>query len=212
MIQKIFKYAVTFYKERPIKQAFMKFGKTGIPDIPTHTKKSEREALFNLAASLPAGSSVLEIGSYLGASTCYLAAGAAQINGHLYCVDTWQNETMPDGLKDTYSEFCQNTSAFQKYITPLRKKSSEITAGDFEHPIALVFLDGDHSYEAVSGDYKIVSPFLAANAILAFHDHVYFEGVVKVIGEILSNGNWLVKGVVANLIWLQQKKPQNANN
>src|SRR5215472_1171352 len=76
--------------------------------IHTFTTREELAALADLALCVPAGGRILEIGSYLGASTCYLAAGALGRNVSITCIDTWQNENMPDGVRDTLGEFRRN--------------------------------------------------------------------------------------------------------
>ena len=76
--------------------------------IPTFTTKMELHHLHHLAQCTPENARVLEIGSYLGASTSYIIAGMRGERRELVCVDTWQNDTMPDGTKDTFAEFSKN--------------------------------------------------------------------------------------------------------
>ena len=78
--------------------------------IPTSVNLAELRTLYYLARNCPQNATILEIGSYLGASTCFLAAGVSKVNGRIICVDTWMNETMPEGPRDTYAEFMKNTA------------------------------------------------------------------------------------------------------
>ncbi len=172
--------------------------------IPTHMSAGELNTLYKLTKSLKPLAKVLEIGSYLGASTCYIAAALAVQNGHLFCVDTWENQTMPEGEMDTYSEFQRNTSGVAKYITPIRKNSKDLVASDIVYPLNFVFIDGDHSYAAVKNDYEKTAPWIAEDGILAFHDCIYFEGVSKTIGEALASGTWKIGGHIDNLLWLNK--------
>src|SRR5262245_50824733 len=94
------------------------------------TTPHERLKLYWLASSQPKGARALEIGSHLGSSALFLAAGLKNLGGRLYCVDTWMNETMPDGPRNTYFEFSSNTRPYASIITPIRKKSQELADDD----------------------------------------------------------------------------------
>lgn len=78
-------------------------------NIFTHLTKTERLLLYKLGISLPCNCTIVEIGSYIGGSSSFLASAAKEKNGVLYCVDTWENEGMSEGMRDTYDEFFLNT-------------------------------------------------------------------------------------------------------
>ncbi len=171
----------------------------------TYTKQEELKALYNLGLNAPQGSVALEIGSHLGASSCYLAAGLSQVNGQLFCVDTWNNETMPEGTQDTWAEFQKNTAGVKQYIVPIRKRSDQISKSDLKLPLNLVFIDGDHSYSGVKQDFDRVQNWLAKDGIIAFHDfgNPDYEGVSRVVGEALTSGKWMIAGYVQTLVWIK---------
>jgi predicted O-methyltransferase YrrM len=178
----------------------------GVPSanrIFSYTRPCELETLYRLAAACPPGGKALEIGSHLGASSCYLGAALKQLNGTLFCVDTWNNETMPEGSKDTFSEFSSNTLGLGDVIVPIRKRSSELTRDDVGADLDLVFIDGDHSYESVKSDFETVVPWLTEKAMVAFHDTVAFEGVARLLGEVLACSQARLAGHVNNLTWVQ---------
>ena len=179
-------------------------GVKNVGSIPTWTSNSELEALLKLGLSSPRNSIAIEVGSYLGASTCYLVAGLAKVDGRLFCVDTWQNETMPEGSCDTYSEFLSNTSSLTPWITIVHKKSCHVCQDDISGFVDLIFLDGDHSYPAVKEDFLHFSEWLADDGIIIFHDSKYFSGVIRTIGEALATGNWVIAGNLDNLCWLKR--------
>lgn len=174
--------------------------------IPTHTKQSELAILYKLASSRPPKCRALEIGSHLGASACYIAAGLAPKQGHLFCVDTWNNETMPEGEQDTLDEFDNNTRRFRSLITTIRKRSDELVESDLETPLGFAFIDGDHSYSSVKTDFEKISPWIQPGGIIAFHDSTpIFPGVPRVIGEALASGEWTLSGFVDSLCWLERR-------
>lgn len=173
-------------------------------DIRTWTSTRELAKLYELAAACPQGGNIVEIGSYLGASTSYLAAGGAQKGVHLTCLDTWQNETIPEGERDTFPEFERNIAGARKMITIIRKRSAELTLEELRLPIHLAFLDADHSYESTKADAAAVLPLMALEGIVAFHDVVTFPGVAKALGEILIQGEWCLDGHVDTMSWIRR--------
>ena len=175
-----------------------------VHDIPTWTWSIELRALHDLAAAAPPNATAVEIGSYLGASTCYLAAGLARHGGRIICVDTWNNETMPEGERDTFAEFTRNTRAVANRVTVVRKRTEMLGDSDIPTPIHLAFIDGDHGYEAVRRDFEIVAGRLAPTGVIAFHDfaNAKFPGVTRVVGEVLASGRWVQRGFVRTLAWI----------
>src|SRR5678815_3749919 len=119
-------------------------GSENARSIPTWTSKDELEALYRLGAGCPENGSIVEIGSYLGASTCFLGAGAPA-SVRITCVDTWQNETMPDGLRDTFAEFQRNTAGLGSRVHVIRKASAEVQPSDLPESIHLALIDADLS-------------------------------------------------------------------
>ena len=174
-------------------------------DIPTFTTQEELQALHYLAMQCHEGANALEIGSYLGASACYLAASLVGRKGKLICIDTWANETMPEGTRDTFAEFQRNTAEVSNIITTIKKRSESIEESELPSSIALAFIDGDHSYDAVKCDVKLLAPRIEEAGVLAFHDIYYFEGVSRVVGELLITGKWRAAGQISNLIWLKNQ-------
>ena len=71
----------------------------------------------------------------------------------------------------------------------------------------MAFIDADHSYDGVTTDVTQVASLIVDDGLLAFHDIKWFEGVSRVVGELLSTGNWRVDGSVDNLIWLRKSRP-----
>lgn len=195
-----------YIADRPIKSQFRKYGAGYVVDIASHTTRHELRMLYYLAKLMPENSCCLEIGSYLGASTCYIAMGLAERGGDLYCVDTWSNETMPEGIKDTYSEFLKNVLPFSSSIQIIRKRSDELSYKDLPSQINFAFVDGDHSYEVANKDYKFISEIISPKGIIAFHDFLHFRGVSRTVGEALASGAWSLAGVSGNLCWIRKQE------
>jgi len=81
----------------------------------------------------------VEIGSYYGGPSSFKAAVIDDNKAKLYCVDTWNSETMPEGEKDTFQTFLSNIGQFGKKVIPLRGRSQEV-AKTFNEQIDFLFI------------------------------------------------------------------------
>ena len=170
-------------------------------DIFTHLTKNERTILYWLGLQCPKGSRFVEIGSYLGASSCFLGAAARERMGTLHCVDTWLNHKMSEGQRDTWGEFLRNTERYREVIQTHRGWSEDV-AREFTQGIDLLFIDGDHSYEGCRRDVEAWLPKLISGGYVVFHD--YDAGTVRAVVEELvcpiSAGNI---GLLNRTYWTQ---------
>ena len=152
--------------------------------IATHLTLQERCQLYLFAVDTKA---VLEIGSYIGASACCFGAAmkSHKKSGQIYCVDTWNNDAMTEGFRDTWEEFQKNTASYKEYIVPIRGYSINVVSevASYVKSIDLLFIDGDHSYAGVKSDWNSYKTFLKAGSIVVFHDYGWAEGVKRVIIE-----------------------------
>lgn len=174
--------------------------------VPSHLTHRERVSLYDLARAQGV-SSIVEIGSYLGASAAAFACGlrdAGKTAARVYCVDTWNNDAMSDGNRDTMSAFRQNTQAFGSLIMPTRGWSTEVvdTIAAQAGTIDILFVDGDHSYEGCLADWQAYKPLLKAGAWVAFHDIGWADGVQRVVAEQVQP-HVQVQGRLPNLWWGQ---------
>lgn len=165
----------------------------------THLTSSEKIKLLSLAKRC--GGCYLEVGSYLGASSCFIAEGIrkSKKHGRLYCVDTWQNDAMSEGKRNTFQDFLTNTNEYKDLIVPLCGRSVDV-AKEFNQLIDFLFIDGDHSYEGVKADVDAWFPKLNDGALVIFHDIGWAEGVQKVVREEVSP-NARKEGYLSNLYW-----------
>ena len=150
--------------------------------IDTDMTGAEKRKLYDLVrARRPR--IIVEIGSYLGASALFMAAGARNaVTRKIHCVDTWMNDAMDDERRDTYAAFRLNTAG-NPMIEPHRGESTQIAA-EFDQPIDLLLIDGDHSPEGVRNDWHAWSPSLADGATVVLHDCGWARGVQELIQTI----------------------------
>jgi len=152
--------------------------------ITSHLTLQERSQLYLLTKDRD---TVVEIGSYVGASACcFGTAMKSRVDGgQIYCIDTWNNNAMTEGSRDTYTEFLKNTEPFTQFITPIRGFSTSVISQIVvkTNHVDLLFIDGDHSYEGVKADWNAYKGFLKTGSIVVFHDWGWAEGVKRVILE-----------------------------
>lgn len=172
----------------------------------SHLTISERKALYRLAFNK---CSIVEIGSYLGASACCFAAAPRHKDRSVYCIDTWSNDAMTEGRWDTWQMFRNNTSKFSSSIVPLRGWSTEMAQhlARYIQTIDLLFVDGAHDYDSVKADWESYKVFLEVGSIIVFHDFGWAEGVQAVVNEDVK-GLTLVCEALPNMWWgILGKKP-----
>ncbi len=137
--------------------------------IPTHITFEERLALFELAGSLPPEFIAIEIGSYVGASSSFIACAASFLKGHLHCIDTWRNDAMTELGQETHADFHKHTYPYRHLITAHRGYSNDAAANTPDN-VDLVFIDGDHSYKSTKSDLENYAPKLRTGGTLILHD------------------------------------------
>lgn len=90
--------------------------------IPGYLDPFEGRFLYWLAGRIPCGGLAVEIGSFKGKSSSFLAAGLSSC-ARLACVDTWRNEAMPyDAPSDSLAEFLENTNLYHNSIIITRSR------------------------------------------------------------------------------------------
>lgn len=143
----------------------------------------EAEVLFALAELVPPGQAIVEIGSYKGRSTITMAA-AAPTGVPIYAVDPHTGDrTQVDAgqVVDTWDEFRANLSrAKLTSVIPVRLRSVEAAASYDGPDVAMLFIDGWHSTDAVIADFESWQPYLAGTATIVFDDRAYAEIAIAI--------------------------------
>jgi predicted O-methyltransferase YrrM len=187
-----------------VRRRLKRLGLEDAYSIHTWTRTEELDALYQLAAQCRQGANIVELGSYLGASTCFLAAGADAVRGTVTAIDLWNNETIAGGHRDTFAEFQRNTAGAAHLIRTIRKRTQDLAPADLAGPIDLAFIDADHSYEATRSDADFIAPLLDQHGMIAFHDATTFAGVGKAVAELLQTGKWCLAGQATSLVWIRR--------
>lgn len=157
--------------------------------------------LAKLASTVPSHRAIVEIGSYKGKSTTYLALGSQAGNGaKVWAVDPWDlpgNEpgrpslgfTNPE-VRVAFEQQLENAGV-RSMVTAVQAFSVD-AAADWKKSkkIGLLFVDGDHTAEAITADLEAWTPYLGSGAVVAFDDldTPKNPGVRKVINKLIKDG------------------------
>ena len=146
----------------------------------------EGRALYALGVTQSRLGPCLEIGSYCGLSTVYLGLGIRENDGVLFSIDHHQGSEEhqpgeeyhdPDlldpvsGRFDSFPEF-RNTlrrAGLEDTVVPI-VAGSAVVARQWGTPLALLFIDGGHSFESALSDYRSWVSHLKPGGVLAIHD------------------------------------------
>ncbi len=148
--------------------------------------EEEGRCLYEMALEAGPLGPCLEIGSYCGKSTLYLAAACRDTNSILYSIDHHRGseEQQPGeeyfdtelldpftGAVDTFRMFRTTIErgGLEDTVVPIVSRS-EVAARLWATPLSLVFIDGGHSMEAACTDYEAWAGHLLPHGILMIHD------------------------------------------
>jgi predicted O-methyltransferase YrrM len=131
---------------------------------------------------------LLEIGSYLGRSTLFLAAGVVEAGAAtvLYSLDHHHgSEEMQAGWPDHDPSLVDEVTGKMDSLMRWRRRidecgaddvvvgivgRSDLVAANWTTPLGFVFIDGGHGAEVEWADYRGWSTKLAPGGLLAIHD------------------------------------------
>ncbi len=125
-----------------------------------------------------------EIGVFQGHYSTMLLETIPNLN--LLCVDSWSTDT-GWGIRENQAAYPIAIDKLSGYhnATILRGPSIEIANFIVDGSLDFVYIDADHSYEAVKTDIAVWAPKVKKDGILSGHD--YFEArtleVIKAVDE-----------------------------
>jgi MMP 1-O-methyltransferase len=134
--------------------------------------------------ALPRGP-VLEVGTYCGKSTLYLAAAAREVGGRVITIDhhrgseehqagwEYHDPTLTDehGRIDTLTRFRRTLvdSGLEPYVIAVVGRSADVAAV-WGAPLGMVFVDGGHTDEAAKADFEGWAHRVVGGGLLVIHD------------------------------------------
>ena len=147
---------------------------------------NEGICLYNYALNSSKKGPILEIGSYCGKSTIYIATAAKKYSGCVYSVDhhTGSEENQVGWEYHDIELFDEETgriNSFPEFMRNLRKANlldtvvpivsdSLLVSRYWKIPLSMVFIDGGHTMEAAFNDFNNWKDKIIKGGILAIHD------------------------------------------
>ena len=147
---------------------------------------NEGICLYNYALNSSKKGPILEIGSYCGKSTIYIATAAKKYSGCVYSVDhhTGSEENQVGWEYHDIELFDEETgriNSFPEFMRNLRKANlldtvvpivsdSSLVSRYWKIPLSMVFFDGGHTMEAAFNDFNNWKDKIIKGGILAIHD------------------------------------------
>lgn len=155
----------------------------------------------NIVKQSEENSHFVEIGSYLGKSTSYMAVEIANSNKKIRfdAIDTWLGSIEHVGMipPDFYEQFLYNIDPIKQFINPVRMESKEAVKLYEDNSLDFVFIDASHDYENVKQDINLWYPKVKSKGMIAGHDYTQsWSGVIKAVDEFVDqkNYNLTIKG------------------
>ncbi len=158
-------------------------------------RRSEVRCLWDLAQQAPPNGVIVEIGSFRGLSTAALASGSLRGPGLVvYAIDPHEYRD-PRGWiysQDDHVAFMQYMlfAGVAHMVRSINLLSWEVVPA-WDKPISLLWVDGNHDYEAVKRDFQEWARFVLPNGIIALHDASDPNmGPTRVVEEARASGQW----------------------
>ena len=140
----------------------------GLRAAETQTTAAECAALARYAQGR---SPLVEIGVWHGVTTAALRR-AMRTNGVLWAIDPFPAGQLGFSLQKpiAHSEANRVRNGTIRWVrTTGLAAAAEYERAQKEH-VALIFIDGDHSYEGLSGDWFAWKPLIAPGGLVCLHD------------------------------------------
>jgi predicted O-methyltransferase YrrM len=147
--------------------------------------EDEGERLYRVALRRLPDGPALEVGTYCGKSAVYLGAAARETGGTVFTVDhhrgseenqvgwEYHDATLADetGRLDTLPTFRATIAAagLEEQVVAVVGRSTTVSAL-WRTPLSLLFVDGGHTDEHVTNDYRGWGRWVAHGATMLVHD------------------------------------------
>ena len=162
----------------------------------------EKKYLTKIMKTVPANGIVVEVGSYVGVSSQCIGNGIAKYcpSAKFYCIDTFKGSTFMDGCNgrarnEMVEMYAKNDvkAIFEKNMEKYPHQTLVMTSLDAckkfdDLSIDFIFIDADHSYDAVKADINAWLPKIKLGGLMTGHDYSETKtDVKKAVDEMFGN-------------------------
>jgi predicted O-methyltransferase YrrM len=149
--------------------------------IPGQFRLEEAAFLYQLARRK---GRIVEIGCYMGRTTALLVQAARAWDATVTSIDPFY--ALPNGVaRATARRWRANLKRQGLQPPELLAMTSAEAAATWNREIALLFIDGDHSYKGVRQDLDLWAPWVKVGGVVALHDMWFpsITGVAQAVTE-----------------------------
>ena len=112
--------------------------------------------------------------------------------------------------KSSFQDFEANIARAQvsDLVVPVTKKSSD-AAKDWDKPISLLWIDGNHTYEWAKLDFELFNQSVVDGGVIAFHDSTQGD-LPKVVCEVFGRKGFTGIKLIDSITYAR-KEPSKVN-
>jgi predicted O-methyltransferase YrrM len=135
---------------------------------------------------LPGRDKFLELGSFEGASACWMLRHMLSGSGSLYCIDTWEgspefiNSIAKDVITGAFARFKENVAIAKQesqHVLTFRSNTvsgmAELISGGHAGTFDFVYVDAGHEAHHTLTDAVMAWPLLKTGGVLVFDDYLW---------------------------------------
>lgn len=181
----------------------------GMAKPQTQTTEAERSCLARHAHGRHR---IVEIGVWHGVTTTVLARAMAR-EGVLFAVDPFPKGRLGVSLHEyiAHSEVARAGHPDVRWLRTRGEEAPTLVDGDVD----FIFIDGDHSYDGLRGDWEAWAPRIKIGGVVALHDSrstdarpISDAGSVRFTQEsILNDARFEVAETADSLTVLRRRQP-----
>ncbi len=166
--------------------------------IPGMTSLKSGQFLYSLCYNQELSGDVVEIGSWQGRSSAFLAQATKDArNGNFFAIDHFKGNVGKEGfykvgmddLSDLKENFLKNMKmiGLAENVTLLDMPNTEAIKELVDKKVRFLFIDGDHTKEGVKRDIELFFPLLQKDSIVVFDDYSdHFPGLVEAVNSLIA--------------------------
>lgn len=136
-----------------------------------------------------------EVGVYAGESAAiFLDSGKFTT---VTCVDVWTDPTVEAAFDRFHAQHADR-------VTKVKARSPQAATLFPDESFDVVYIDADHTYEAVAADIRAWHPKVKTGGWICGHDYGWpWLGVIRAVGELLGKPKYVMR----DGSWMFRKRP-----
>jgi predicted O-methyltransferase YrrM len=177
----------------------------------------EESAFYNRLVQKLDHGTIVEVGVYGGASLLGVIDSCIQTGSHIYGIDPWEKVESANGMKmsdiqkRTYRDKIKSirisleniikAEHYDEYITLIHELSESASQQFDDASVDVIFIDGDHSYDAVYNDLSVWLPKLKTHGTI-WGDDFGWQSVQSAVKDFCKDNRKPLRQVCGGRAWV----------